>query len=68
VTEDNPTLAVNGGHCQGHGRCYNLFPDLFECADDDGHAQVLEPNPSGAALEHARRAVRECPERAITLA
>jgi ferredoxin len=59
-------LVVDGDRCQGHGRCYNLFPTLFECADDDGHARVVEPQPAGSDVAAAARAVRECPERAIT--
>lgn len=53
--------------CQGHGRCYSLFPALFACADDDGHAEVVWVEIDGPIVDDAARAVRECPERAITL-
>lgn len=44
-----------------------MFPTLFACADDDGHAEVLRSDVEGPILDSAARAVRECPERAITL-
>ena len=51
------TVQVDSGRCQGHGRCYDLFPDLFG-DDDEGFGKVLGD---------ARLAVANCPERAIEL-
>ena len=34
--------------CQGHGRCYALAPDLFDC-DDEGYAVVRESGELDAA-------------------
>jgi ferredoxin len=33
-------VQIDPGLCQGHGRCYDLAPDLFG-ADDEGYGQVL---------------------------
>jgi ferredoxin len=53
--------------CQGHGRCYDLAPDVFG-ADDEGYAQLLVTGDVPAELEQqARAAEANCPERAIVL-
>lgn len=60
-------LVLDADRCQGHGRCYDLAPELFD-ADDEGHAVVLPPGGEvGADHGAAARAVRSCPERALTL-
>lgn len=60
-------LHINSGVCQGHGRCYDLAPDLFG-DDEEGFGQVLG---DGIVLpeqeREARLAVANCPERAIEL-
>jgi ferredoxin len=60
-------LRIDPGKCQGHGRCYDLSPDLFG-DDDEGYGQVLGDGlvPAGR-LEEARKAVANCPEGAISL-
>jgi len=60
-------LQIDPAVCQGHGRCYDLAPDLFG-EDDEGYGQVLDDGivPSGKEPD-ARRAVANCPERAIAL-
>jgi ferredoxin len=60
-------IIIDSGLCAGHGRCFDLAPGLF-VDDDDGFGQVR--GDGTVAPEHeeaARRAVRACPERAITL-
>ncbi len=53
--------------CQGHGRCYALAPNLFDC-DEEGYAVVRELGELDAAQEHsARLAADNCPEFAITI-
>jgi ferredoxin len=53
--------------CQGHGRCYSLAPQLFE-PDDIGNGVELDGGRVPPGLEDAaRKAVLNCPERAITL-
>lgn len=60
-------LQINPGLCQGHGRCYDLAPELFG-DDDEGYGQVLGDGlVTPAREEAARRAVANCPERAIEL-
>jgi len=60
-------VQIDPGRCQGHGRCYDLAPGLFG-DDEEGYGQVLGDGvvPPGRADE-ARRAVANCPERAIGL-
>jgi ferredoxin len=57
-------LEIDSDACTGHGRCWSLSPDVYEC-DDDGYCL----DPSGevpAALEaSARRGAENCPEGAI---
>jgi ferredoxin len=59
-------IVLDSDRCQGHGRCYDLAPELFG-ADDDGHSVVLVPGEIGAEQEQAATvAVQNCPERALT--
>lgn len=58
---------IDPERCQGHGRCYDLAPDLFG-DDDEGYGTVLGDGDVPPASEQAaRRAVTNCPERAIEL-
>lgn len=58
-------LHIDSGRCQGHGRCYDLAPDLFG-DDDEGFGQVLGDGVVPEDRERdARLAVANCPERAI---
>jgi ferredoxin len=60
-------LQIDTSKCQGHGRCYDLAPDLFG-DDDEGFGQVLGDGVVLAEQEReARLAVANCPERAIEL-
>ncbi|NVI89274.1 ferredoxin [Actinomadura sp. BRA 177] len=58
---------IDAGRCQGHGRCYDLAPEIFG-EDDEGYGTVLGDGvvPDGGEQE-ARLAVANCPERAITV-
>ena len=60
-------VQINPGLCQGHGRCYDLAPELFG-DDDEGYGKVRGDGtvPPGKEQD-ARRAVANCPERAIEL-
>jgi ferredoxin len=60
-------LHIDTDRCQGHGRCYDLAPDLFG-DDDEGFGQVLGDGTVTPDTEReARLAVANCPERAIEL-
>ncbi len=60
-------VQINSDCCQGHGRCYDLVPDLFG-DDEEGFGQVLGDGvvPPDKDRE-ARLAVANCPERAIDI-
>ncbi|HKY16015.1 MAG TPA: ferredoxin [Microthrixaceae bacterium] len=60
-------VKVDDERCQGHGRCYALAPAVFE-PDDVGNGHEIDEGIVPAELEDAaRRAVLNCPERAIEL-
>jgi ferredoxin len=60
-------VIVDVGRCQGHGRCYDLAPDVFE-SDERGHTHVAVTGELPALLEpEARVGVRNCPESALWL-
>jgi ferredoxin len=59
-------LRIDTDRCTGHGRCYDLAPELF--ADDaEGYGQVIVERPDESQLPAARLAVNSCPERAVIL-
>lgn len=60
-------VQIDFERCHGHGRCYDLAPRLFG-EDDEGFGTVLGDGavPPDEAQD-ARRAVANCPERAITV-
>ncbi|GAA2872530.1 ferredoxin [Nonomuraea rubra] len=58
-------VRIDSERCQGHGRCYDLAPDLFG-EDDEGYGTVLGSGEVAAGQEpEARLAAANCPERAI---
>jgi ferredoxin len=61
-------LLIDVDRCEGHGRCYDLAPELFR-PDDEGHAELVEPAGEVPASHEtsALAAVRNCPERALTV-
>ncbi|MEV4461874.1 ferredoxin [Microbispora sp. NPDC004025] len=61
-------VTIDPQRCQGHGRCYDLAPELFG-EDDEGYGRVLGDGivpPDGERA--ARVAAANCPERAVVLA
>jgi AcrR family transcriptional regulator/ferredoxin len=67
-TRSNPMkVQISPERCQGHGRCYDLAPDLF-AEDDEGYGTVVGDGtvPQGSQ-DQARLAAANCPERAIDL-
>ena len=60
-------VSVDGERCQGHNRCCQLAPELFE-ADELGNARARGDGAVTPALEaKARLALANCPEHAIRL-
>ncbi|MGI4876004.1 MAG: ferredoxin [Janthinobacterium lividum] len=59
-------IKVDVANCAGHARCANVAPSLFNLTDDGYLATALIDVPDvDQAL--ARRSVRACPERILTL-
>ena len=60
-------VQIDSDRCQGHGRCYDLAPDLFG-ADDEGYGQVLGDGlVSPDREQEAGRAAANCPESAVAV-
>ncbi len=58
---------VDRERCQGHSRCYDLAPEIFD-VDDLGNAFELGEGLVPAGLEDkARLAQTNCPEHAIEI-
>jgi len=64
--EQRPTVEVDLEACQGHGRCYDLCPEIFD-SDDDGFAVVRVSSLTSELGDKARFAARNCPEGAISV-
>lgn len=50
--------------CEGHGKCMDLVPEVFEVRDDD-RSYVLVAEVPDELAEQVRRAARVCPRAAI---
>ena len=59
-------IVLDSDRCTGHGRCYSLAPELFDC-DDEGHSVVLASEVPAGLEAQARLAVENCPETCISL-
>jgi ferredoxin len=58
-------VAVDPDVCQGHARCWEICPEVFEL-DDEGHATVEVADVPVALEAQVLEAVANCPERAIS--
>jgi ferredoxin len=60
-------VRIDPGLCQGHGRCYDLAPEVFG-EDEDGYGQVLGDGAVPAdRQDDARLAAANCPESAVAV-
>ena len=61
-------LTVDGASCMGHGRCYEMAPDLLTC-DEEGYVTIRDRTIDVPAdqVEAAEDAEGTCPEQAIRL-
>lgn len=60
-------IHLDTAKCQGHGRCYSLAPELFDC-DDLGTAVVTVTGElDDDQLKKATLAAGNCPEFAIVI-
>ena len=64
--EEGAKVEVDLEACQGHGRCYDLCPDLFD-SDDEGFPVVRVSSLTSELSDRARFAARNCPEGAISV-
>jgi ferredoxin len=58
-------VVVDADVCQGHARCWEICPDVFDL-DDEGHAFVKVDEVPAGLEPVVLEAVANCPERAIT--
>ena len=61
-------ISINDGLCSGHGRCYDVSPEVFT-PDDEGFPEQRGTRflVAPGAEDVARSGAAACPERAITL-
>jgi ferredoxin len=59
-------VAVDPGKCQGHARCWEICPEVFDL-DGDGYSVIADPEVPAGLEEKVREAEANCPERAITV-
>lgn len=52
--------------CEGHAKCMDTVPEVFEVRDDDRSYRLLEVVPA-ALEEKVLRAAQVCPRAAITV-
>ena len=60
-------ISIDGDRCQGHGRCYDLAPELFG-EDEEGYGVVLgDGTVPPQRHAPARLAALNCPESAVEI-
>lgn len=60
-------VQIDSERCQGHGRCYDLAPQLFT-EDEEGYGQVIGDGTVASDNEHqAQLAFSNCPENAVQI-
>lgn len=60
-------VQIDPARCQGHGRCYDLAPEVFG-EDDEGYGTVLGDGLVPLDLrQDAKRAAVNCPEHAVLI-
>jgi ferredoxin len=60
------SVVIDPGRCQGHGKCMLDCPEVFDC-DENGYAVVTVAALGEELRAAVDRAVRGCPERAISI-
>ncbi|MCK9899276.1 MULTISPECIES: ferredoxin [Parafrankia] len=59
-------VSIDSDLCQGHARCWDICPEVFE-VDEQGYGLVALPEVPPIHEARAREAAENCPERAITI-
>jgi ferredoxin len=60
-------IQLDTAKCQGHGRCYSLAPELFDCDDLGTAVVVVTGDLDDDQLKKATLAASNCPEFAIVI-
>lgn len=58
-------VEVNHDKCEGHGKCEQAAPEVFELRDDDLSYVLVDEVPP-EQKEKVDRAIRLCPRQAIS--
>ena len=66
--KQRPTMkvCVDSNACVGHGRCYELAPEIFG-EDDRGHCRIIHETIGPDLEKLARLGMDNCPEGAISI-
>lgn len=60
-------VSIDSARCQGHGRCYDLAPQVFR-EDDEGYGEVLNGGVVPPGQEQAAHlGEANCPEQAVVI-
>ena len=59
-------VRVDSAICVGHGRCYEIAPEVFS-DDERGHCVIQDAEVAKENEAATRRAEANCPERAILI-
>lgn len=59
-------VTINFDLCQGHARCWEICPEVFEL-DEEGRGSVVPGDIAPALHDQVRLAADNCPERAIVI-
>ena len=59
-------VTVDQDRCEGHARCMQVAPQIFEVRDDDRSYVLLDTVPEEFRTK-VERAVRLCPRQAIAI-
>lgn len=57
-------VRVDPDRCEGHGKCQEAAPEVFELRDDDLSYVLMDDIPE-TLREKVERAIRLCPRQAI---
>lgn len=60
-------VVIDPEACTGHGRCYSLAPEVFDCDDRGLGVVAVEGDLAEEHGKAARQAVANCPEQAISI-
>ena len=59
-------VRVDHERCMGHGRCYELAPEIFG-EDERGYCHIESEAVAAGLEERARLGVVNCPEKALSI-